>query len=503
MFPCSLVISFIIIICLTFLWLRWRTNKLNLFKNYGIPGPKPDFFTGNFKEFQLERTKCVEKWSKKYGKIFGFFLGAKPYIMCSDTEFLKIMQIKEFKRFSIRDRILPDIGIPHESVKHVIGLQKGIKWKNLRSVLTACFSSQKIKMMSVSTQDLIANSMKKIEKENGKPFDALENYKNLVFNIMLKLVMGVKFNEESEEYNKIVKSLNFLLQKDISSTSSVISMYFPEFEPIPTYFRLLFDIIKSVLNFDSIRFLFNTCKNIIAVRKQLMNNQQDILQSLLNAEISYTDHNKKLTSSSVLVTAVVMITSGYETMSSSLGWCTYFLAKNQEIQEKARQEINKNIEKDKDINYADVMKLHYLDQIMSETLRLSSLSVLLISRAGEQDFEYKGTTIPKHVGIFVPVPILHRDPNYWQEPDKFDPDRFSPENKININPMTYQPFGAGPRNCVAYRMARTVMKLIMANLIRSFVFEAYECERSVVKHSIFSTRKKDSILIKATPISSN
>ncbi|XP_067139769.1 cytochrome P450 3A7-like [Centruroides vittatus] len=279
-------------------------------------------------------------------------------------------------------------------------------------------------------------------------------------------------------------------------------VYFPEIEPLPTYIRLFMDIARNMLNFHSIRSILNTVKKIIAARKQL-NNQQDILQTFLKAEVSSTNRNRKLTSDSILVNIVLMLIAGYEAISLTLECCTYYLAYNSKIQDRIRLEINNHIEKNKDIQYEDLIKLQYLDQAISETLRFSSQSVINISRAVEQDFKYKGMTIPKQVAIFVPVAILHRDPNYWHEADKFDPDRFSPENRINISPMTYQPFGAGPRNCVAYRMARTVMKLVMANLIRSFVFDACECGRSEVKHSIFSMREKDSILIKATPISSN
>ncbi|XP_023239142.1 cytochrome P450 3A17-like [Centruroides sculpturatus] len=497
MFPFSFVIGAITVIFLIFLWIRRRTDKLNLLTKCGIPGPKPNFLTGNFKEFQLEREKCIEEWFKKYGKIFGFYLGAKPYIMCSDIEFLKIMEVKEFKNFCIRDRIFPNAGVSHELAKHAIALQKSIKWKILRSVMTSSFTSQKIKTMSRIMHGSIIELMEKIKQENSNPLDIMELYRHSMFNAMSKLILGVTFNEESEKYNKVFNSLNYAFKKDIFSLSNKLSIYFPEIEPLPTYFRLFMDIARYIMNFNSTRYLFNTSKKIITSKKQLMDNQQDILQAFLKA-----NRNKKLASASVLVNILMMLGAGVENMSFSLGWCIYFLAHNPKVQEKIRQEINKNIEKYKDIQYEDLVKLQYLDQAISETLRLSPTSLFIISRACEQDFVYKGLTIPKHVGIFVPTIILHRDPNYWQEPDKFDPDRFSPENRININPMIYQPFGAGPRNCVAYRMAQTLMKLIMANLIRSFIFDAYEYETSEMTPSIFFTLLKNPILIKATPITS-
>ncbi|XP_023223381.1 cytochrome P450 3A29-like [Centruroides sculpturatus] len=80
---------------------------MSLFKRYGIPGPKPNFFLGNLMEFNRERNRCIEKWLEQYGKMFGFYLGGKPLLVCNDVEFLKLIQIKDSYNFCNRDvRIL-------------------------------------------------------------------------------------------------------------------------------------------------------------------------------------------------------------------------------------------------------------------------------------------------------------------------------------------------------------------------------------------------------------
>ena len=82
--------------------------------------------------------------------------------------------------------------------------------------------------------------------------------------------------------------------------------------------------------------------------------------------------------------------------------------------------------------------------------------------------------IPVGTDIVIPIMSLHRDPEYWEDPDRFDPERFAPENKANIRKGAYQPFGQGPRQCLGYNYVRYVIKLTMAYVLRNFNIENSE-----------------------------
>ena len=79
--------------------------------------------------------------------------------------------------------------------------------------------------------------------------------------------------------------------------------------------------------------------------------------------------------------------------------------------------------------------------------------------------------VPVGTDIVIPIMSLHRDPEYWENPDEFMPERFLPENKAKIRNGTYQPFGQGPRQCLGYNYARYEMKLMLAYLLRNFDIE--------------------------------
>uniref|UniRef100_A0A4W5KAW0 Cytochrome P450, family 3, subfamily A, polypeptide 65 n=1 Tax=Hucho hucho TaxID=62062 RepID=A0A4W5KAW0_9TELE len=93
--------------------------------------------------------------------------------------------------------------------------------------------------------------------------------------------------------------------------------------------------------------------------------------------------------------------------------------------------------------------------------------------------EINGVVIPKDCVVLVPTWTLHRDPEICSDPEEFKPERFSKENKESIDPYTYMPFGAGPRNCIGMRFALIMIKLAMVEILQSFTFSV--CDETEVR----------------------
>jgi len=82
----------------------------------------------------------------------------------------------------------------------------------------------------------------------------------------------------------------------------------------------------------------------------------------------------------------------------------------------------------------------------------------------------KGLKIPKGTIVLVPTCTLHRDPEFYPDPDTYDPERFSAVAKQSRDPYTYLPFGQGPRNCIGMRFAQMEMKLVLIRLLKKYSF---------------------------------
>lgn len=174
-------------------------------------------------------------------------------------------------------------------------------------------------------------------------------------------------------------------------------------------------------------------------------------------ESFYGKSQKKLAITDDLITAqaLVFFIAGFETSSTTLSFLSYLLAVNQDVQSKLREEIDDVLERSEGkINYEELLKMKYLDQVVSETLRLYPPGYIL-TRICTKDYQLvakksneNDLLVSKGTIVVIPVVGVHMDPEYFPNPRKFNPDRFSDENKADIVPGTYMPFGSGPRNCI-------------------------------------------------------
>lgn len=146
---------------------------------------------------------------------------------------------------------------------------------------------------------------------------------------------------------------------------------------------------------------------------------------------------------------------GFEVMSASLCFLTYELCRNPEVQSKLYEEVSA-VEQElqgKPLNYNMLAKMKYMDLVISELLRMWPPAFSLDRQCGKDIDMYDENRqllakFRKGDIIQIPIIALHRDPIYFPEPELFKPERFLDENKANIKPFTYLPFGVGPRSCI-------------------------------------------------------
>ncbi|XP_055932272.1 cytochrome P450 3A41-like [Argiope bruennichi] len=446
------------------LWARNREKNHNLFKRYGIPGPEPSFWWGNLKDMKCKPTKneTITAWLKKYGDVFGYFLGEVPFVVVKDLEMLKQMFIKDFEIFCNRPLLmdLPPLR------KTLIGLD-GKRWKEVRGFLTPLFTSAKIRLMIdiVSrkvdiTVDVVARKAQKKEA-----FDMYKVVQGLTLDVIADCALAMKTRCQDNPQDALLTSVQHYLH-DAHTSSTDYEFMFPAVA-----------CIKKVLN------KFKTAKEmtdlvVSSVSKAITERSKnpeiksmDFLQLMLdrreNNEIAAS-----LSNQDILHNVFLFILGGYESSSISLAFTFYLLAEHPEIQEKLYEEIKKA----NDDNYITVQNLPYLNQVLMESLRLYPPLTRFITRECSEDYQVGSVTIPKGAIVEAPVWDIHHDPDLWPDPWKFDPDRFSPENKASLNTMAYMAFGIGRRNCIAEKFALAEAKLAIFRLVKKFQFEA--CDKT-------------------------
>ncbi|XP_071571005.1 cytochrome P450 4C1-like isoform X2 [Temnothorax nylanderi] len=162
---------------------------------------------------------------------------------------------------------------------------------------------------------------------------------------------------------------------------------------------------------------------------------------------------------------------GYDTTAAGLCFILALLAEHNDIQDRVRNEVDIALQENEQKYTMKLLQdLAYLDRCIKEALRLYP-SVYMLSRIAAEDVKLQSYLVPAGTFLHLNIYGVHRDPNFWSNPEVFDPDRFLPEKIRNRHPYSYLPFSAGPRNCIGQRFAMLEMKAMIAPLIHNFYLE--------------------------------
>jgi cytochrome P450 family 9 len=236
------------------------------------------------------------------------------------------------------------------------------------------------------------------------------------------------------------------------------------------------------------RFFRNLIENVLKTRKEKGIFRPDMIQLLM--EIMELDNSIKVTINDIVGQAFFFFLAGFDTTSGLICFIVHELAINFHIQKKLRQEIDKQIETDGgEINYDSLSKMKYLDTVINESLRMYPPAPTT-NRVCIKDYNFPKPMegfpnyfMTKGTILMISLYGLHRDPKYFPEPDKFDPDRFNDQNKSKIHPNTYLPFGIGPRKCIGIRLALMETKIIIVDILRNFIIKFTEKSENPITFS--------------------
>lgn len=482
-------------------WIRERRFKHSLFSRLGIPQVKPHLIYGSMHILHgnFLSTDVIGKWLNKYGKVFGFYTGETPNLVIGDLDLIKQVLIKDFHNFSNRPK-LPIKAQP--VVNTVVGLRDQ-RWKDVRSILAPTFSMVKMKQMTGVMNRKLDEFLQIVLEGSLKdvPLEWYSIFQGLTLDVISECALAMKTNCQRDQNNDELFSATRIFLKNAMNPAIYLAIYFSAFGQICTFISNQLALSGRVTNM-----IVSHLKTVLNIRrKDLSTKYIDVLQLMLEAADSQPDilanaaydpddvltstkasseyllpptkekgNKKRLSDDEIIANAWVFLLGGFETTANTLTSAAYLLACNPEVQERLYQELNDNIEDGSEsLNYETVNKLSYLDQVLSETLRIYPPVVSFITRDTEKDTRLGEYFVPSGTNIVIPLWQIHHDPNLWPDPENFDPDRFCPEIKASESrhPMSYIPFGAGPRSCVGVRFAQLEAKLTLARLIKSFRLE--------------------------------
>jgi cytochrome P450 len=193
--------------------------------------------------------------------------------------------------------------------------------------------------------------------------------------------------------------------------------------------------------------------------------------------------------------AITLFNAGHDSTSAALAWTCYFIARYPEMQERLRAEVEAVLS-GRPATFDDLSRLSFAERVVKESMRLYPPTTLLINREALADVEIGGYRLPRK-GLAVMSPyVTQRDPRWFPEPERFDPDRFAPGRVENIPEYAYFPFGAGPHVCIGNTFAMMEITLVIATLAQRFQIELTPGQENIVAELKVSLRPKGGVWVK-------
>ncbi|XP_042351719.1 thromboxane-A synthase [Plectropomus leopardus] len=470
----------------------------------GIKHPKPVPFFGNIFLFRQGFFNPINDLIKTHGRVCGYYLGRRAVVVIADPDMLRQVMVRDFSSFPNR----MTVRFATKPMTDCLLMLRNERWKRVRSILTPSFSAAKMKEMvpliNTAIDALMSNL--NISAESGEAFDIHKCFGCFTMDVIASVAFATQVDSQNNPDDPFVRHAQMFFS---FSFFRPIMLFFISF---PFIMAPLAKLIPNKRRDQMNGFFINSIQKIIKQREEQPPEQRrrDFLQLMLDARTSkesvslehfdtanaageLDDRNqqtqqsasdqedrlhsqepptrrlqkKMITEDEIVGQAFVFLLAGYETSSNTLAFTCYLLAIHPECQCKVQEEVDDFFTRHESPNYTNVQELKYLDMVICEALRLYPPG-FRFARDIDQDCVLNGQFLPKGATLEIPAGFLHYDPEHWPEPERFIPERFTPEAKASRHPFVYLPFGAGPRNCVGMRLAQLEIKMALVRLFHRF-----------------------------------
>jgi cytochrome P450 len=405
------------------------------------PGPKGKLITGVLSDVRTAKLKTLVDLVQTYGDVVRMPAVIDIYIVTHPDHVKYVMQdnhLNYTKGFNYR-RMEPFLGkglLTSEGEEHL---------RNRRLAQPA-FHRQRI----AGFADLMAGHTARMlaDWSAGTKLDVHSEMMKLTLSVVGDALFSSDISQSAEE---VGRALSDVLEITNHRFESIFVP--PKFFPSPQNLRF----------HRSLGVLDTLVNGLISARRKSGEVKNDLLAMLMEARTE--DGQEGMTDRQLRDEVMTMVLAGHETTANALSWAFYLLSTHPEIERRLASEVAQL--EGRAPTLADLPKLTYTKQVMEETMRLYPPAWAVGRQTIEED-EIGGYRIPKKTDVMLFPFATHRDLRFWDNPEGFDPDRFTPENSAKRHKFAFFPFAAGPRMCIGSAFAMMEMQLVLAMVMQRF-----------------------------------
>ncbi|KAJ6650041.1 Cytochrome P450 4C1 [Pseudolycoriella hygida] len=468
----AIIIALLIIIYSAIPLFKWYKKRAAIVKAIDqIPGSKAYPIVGTtYQIFGVERKNIFKTFHRifsRYPYIARSWIGFRPEVNIRKAEYIE-------KVINANKNMQKTFGYDYVKVWLGDGLliSTGDKWHKHRKIITPTFHFSILE----SFCEIFAEKSKILVDELSRHADSgvainIHRYVTLAaLDTISESAMGIKIDCQRKQENEYVDA--------VYEISELIKhrMYRP---------YLAMDIIYRNTSAGKkfkrcVNILHNFTKHVISKRKALReeNRRNGVFpkkrQAFLDLLLDANQKENLLSDEEIREEVDTFMFEGHDTTAAGISWTLYILGLYPNVQQLVFEETEHIFNgSDRPATLADFNEMKYLERVIKETMRLYP-PVPVYSRILSEDVQLDQYTVPKGTMVTMGIYYLHRDTRFFPDPEKFDPDRFLPENAAARHPYAYLPFSAGPRNCVGQKFAMYEEKSVLSSIIRNYKVTSVE-----------------------------
>lgn len=406
---------------------------------------------GHSRIMQVNPLDHFTRWGVEYGDAVSMRLPGSRFVLVLHPDGVKHVLQSNAKAYSKRTR-------GYDKMRLFLGnglvTSEGEFWRRQRRIAAPAFHRQRIEGFA---ETMTASTAAMLERwagraETGAELDVDREMMTLTMRIASETLLG---EDLSGDADTVGEALSFLTLNTNARITRLVDL--PLSIPTPENRRYL----------DAVATVESVLVRLIAARRANPGAHHDLLAMLLEAKDEET--GASMTDAQLRDEALTIFAAGHETTSNALAWTFLLLARHPAVAARLYAEVDSALG-GRTPTLADLPAMPFTKQVIQESMRLYP-PAWIIGRRAEVDDTVCGYHIAAGTQVLVSPWATHRQPRWWDDPEAFDPDRFSAARSDGRPAFAYFPFGGGPRICIGNTFAMMEAQLILAQVSQRYRLE--------------------------------